>query len=174
MDDITITFDPREEALKDGLCLDSRYHEVLSEGDWLKAAKRHTGRDSLLVYRHRVTGQFVLCDIIHPPDVIQELESWPGPPERIGVPMAWVEMRCEPREETYTRIIAKMKEKRYREAAVNAASNEERDSAMKWLKREGYDDTARALIGQPWVGEAEGGEQLERNKEELMRLAKVV
>ena len=174
MDDITIIFDPKQAALAEGLRLDPARHEVLPEGDWLKAAKRATGRSSLLVYRHRITGQFVLCDVIHKPDVIQELESWPLPPERIGVPMAWVEMRCEPREEVYERIMRKMKEVRYRKAMVNAETNDELADTQRWLRREGYDDIARQMNIQPYVGKSEGGEELEQAREDLARMAKVV
>ena len=93
---IEITFDPKAAAMAEGLRLDPTSHEVLAECEWLKAAKRATERSTLLLYRHRFTGQFVLADMIFEPDVIQELEAFPGHPGRLGIPMQWVKLRCQP------------------------------------------------------------------------------
>jgi hypothetical protein len=167
-------FDAKEAAIQEGLRLDPKCHEVLPEGDWLKAARKATERNSLILYRHRITGQFVLADVIFDPDVIQELECWPDHPQRLAVPIQWVIWRCEPREKVYQRIMNKMKEVSYRRRAVRGETEEQRRDAQKWLRRGGYDDLASRLEMQPFVGDTEGGESLEAAREDLARIAKVV
>jgi len=46
--DIDVIHDPKASAMLEGLRLDPARHEVLPEGEWLKAAKRATGRNTLL------------------------------------------------------------------------------------------------------------------------------
>jgi hypothetical protein len=173
MQEIEIIHDPKALAIAEGLRLDPVLHEVLPEGEWLKAAKRATERSTLLVYRHRMTGQFVLADLIYEPDVIQELESWPAHPERLGVHMEWVKMRCEPREKVYKRIFSKMREVGYARRALNAESEEQKRDTQQWLRRTGHPEIAAMMAMQPFVGDREGAAHLEKSREELARMAKV-
>jgi hypothetical protein len=172
--DISIIYDPKAAAILEGLRLDPARHEVLPEGEWLKAAKRATGRDTLLVYRHKTTGQFVLADLIFEPDVIQELETWPAPPERIGVSMGWIKARCVSQGELSVRIMGKMKEAAYARRAAAAENEEELKDTQKWLRHQGMPHTAQMLQTQHYAGSAAGGERYERTRGELSRMAKVV
>ena len=105
--------------------------------------------------------------------MVMELEAWPAPPEWLGVHMNWIKLRCIPQEEMVKRIMAKMREVTYRRRAVNAESNEELADTQRWLRREGMEHTAQLLGSQPYAGSVEGGEQYERTREELNRMAKV-
>jgi hypothetical protein len=172
--DIEIIHDPKEAAMAEGLRLDPARHEVLPACEWLKAAKRATGRSTLLLYKHRITGQFVLASVIFEPDVVMELEAFPYHPGRAGVPLDFIVCRCAPQDEVYKRIMDKMKEASYRRRFLKAETEEERKDSQRWLRKAGYEVTARNLDHQPFVGEAEGGEKYQMAKEELQRLAKVV
>jgi hypothetical protein len=171
--DFEIIHDPKAAAILEGLRLDPARHEVLAEGEWLKAAKRATGRSTLLIYRHRETGQFVLADKIYEPDVVMELEAWPAPPEWLGVHMEWIKLRCVPQEEMAKRCMDKMRECSYRRRQKTAANEEELRDTQRWLRREGMEHTAAMIGTQPYTGKEEGGEQYERTREELNRMAKV-
>jgi len=170
---IEILYDPKAAAILEGLRLDPARHEVLPEGEWLKAAKRATGRSSLLVYRHKVTGQFVLADLIFEPDVIQELENWPWPPERLGVSIGWIKTRCVSQGEMAQRIMGKMKETAYARRAAATENEEELKDTQKWLRHQGMEHTAEMMQTQPFAGTSTGGEQYERTREELSRMAKI-
>lgn len=59
-------------------------HEVLDvEWDWLKWLRAKTENPGLFVYRHRISGRYMLCDWLYPPSgyttpICQELEGFDG------------------------------------------------------------------------------------------------
>lgn len=177
MTDIEIVFDPLEEALANHLHMGER-HQVLPDGEWIRAARRHTGRDSLFVYFHRETCKYVLADWVWPPDtytarVCIELEVMDLPPDQNGADrpsMEWLTTRCCHADEMHKRMKAKLVEARGLKQGLAAESQEQKAEAIKYLKKKGMDASARTLEQSSYVGETEGGERLQHAVSELQNM----
>lgn len=165
---IEILHDPRLARLANGLRMDER-HEVLPDGEWIRAVRRHVGMDDLFVYHHRETGAFVLCQwLSHEPRFCQELETMPAPPDRGGwIPMKILELRCKPASYHHDIIRRQILRSRSQRKAARRDSLEQRNEASRWLHRQGKDAAAAMLQQGDFVGEAEGGERLEAMKDML-------
>jgi len=173
--DFEITFDPKMEAVFQGLALDYD-HEVMPDGDWIRFARRVTGIPELFMYHHKRTGNFVLAKWLFKPEVCLEIEAFPVAPDRGGWMSAEeLKARCKPIEETVKSMKDKMRETSSQRASMKADDAAQRREAVKMLRRRGNDREAY-MIEQgmtPWVGAAKGGETYERTCETLRQLAKV-
>jgi hypothetical protein len=78
-----IIYDEYEVAREHFLPLDADHEILHCEWDWLKWLRAKVENPGLFVYRHRLTGRYMLCDWIHPPSghttpICQELEGFDG------------------------------------------------------------------------------------------------
>lgn len=166
--EIEILRDPRLARLMNGLRMDER-HEVLPDGEWIRAVRRRVGMDDLFVYHHRETGAFVLAQwLCREPRFCQELETMPAPPDRGGwIPLKLLDLRLKPASYHHDIIRRQILNSRSRRKADRRDSLEQRNEASRWLQRQGKDAAAAMLQQGDFVGEAEGGERLEAMKDML-------
>jgi hypothetical protein len=173
--EIEILRDPIEEFLESGLLMDER-HEVLPDGEWIRAVRRRTGREDLFVYRHREVGSFVLAQwMSKDPRICLELESMQKAPDRGGwIDLDYMERRCEPIDKTWEAIQRKMEHSAWARREARRETAEARSDAMQWARRRGQEDLAAAVATQPYVGQTEGGERLAELQDDLRRMCRQV
>lgn len=170
---IEVTFDELTEHIENGLVMDAR-HEMLPDGEWIRAVRKACKRDDLYVYRHAWTGKFVLCQMLYwEPRVCVELETMEVPPDRGGwVDLEWLRIRCGNQNDYLDRIRDRLKKQKDLKRELKAESMGERDEALDyWGKKK--PQLAAGLAMSPYVGEREGGESLERVKSELASMMRM-
>jgi hypothetical protein len=173
---IEILFDPVEECVESGLLMDER-HEVLPEGDWIRAVNRITGRSDLFVYRHAWTEKFVVAQwLSREPPVCLELETMDLPPDRGGwISLGYMEQRCISAVAMRRRVTDSLKRVSRDRRDLRMESAEEKRDVRGWLRRRRGEDAAAIMMDGPgrYVGQREGGERLEEAKDEVRRMVKV-
>lgn len=173
--DIEVTFDPKEEAVMQGLLL-GEDHEVMPDGVWIRHARAVTRIPDLFMYYHRKTKNYVLCKWVYGREACIELEAFPLPPDQGGwMPDDELISRCRPLDETVDAMKRKMREAASQRASMMADDAEQKKQAIKSLKRRGMDEAAFRLQEgmDPWVGAAKGGETYRQTCEQIRNLAKV-
>ena len=178
--DMEIVFDARQEAVESHLCMDER-HEVLPDGEWIKAVQRLTGRDRLFVYHHKEIGSFVLAEWVYDDSdgirVCIELEGMPHPPDlyQEGRPtMEDLRFRCKLADEMVKDMHEKIKKRRYQERLDREDGIAEKEDAIKRLKKLGLEDSARRVQSgaDAFIPESMGGESFKQLKEEVTSMAR--
>lgn len=178
--DMEIVFDPRQEAVESHLFMDER-HEILPDGEWIKAVQRLTGRDRLFVYRHKEIGSFVLAEWVYDDSdgirVCIELECMPQPPDlyQEGRPtMEDLRFRCRLADDMVKDMHEKIKKRRYQERLDQQDGIAEKADAVSRLKKLGLEDSARRVeSGQDkFIPESMGGESFKELKDEITSMAK--
>jgi hypothetical protein len=170
---LEIVFDPVEEAVHSGLLMDES-HELLPDSQWIRFARKVTGREDLFVYRHRLTEKFVLASwLFKEPRICLELEVMDLPPDRGG----WVDteflcQRCRPAGELYKERFLRRKQEQRRKRYLQEQRGQERKEKAQYFKNKGKDEIAASVGkgGGPWMGEEEGGDHLLETKDRLMHL----
>ena len=178
--EMEIVFDPRQEAAERHLHMDER-HEVLPDGEWIRAVRRLTGRDRLFVYHHKEVGSFVLAEWVYDDSdgirVCIELEGMPHPPDlyREGRPtMENLRFRCKLAEDMIKDMHEKIKRRRYEERMAREDGIAEKGDAIKRLKKLGLENSARRIeTGKDaYIPESMGGESFKEVKDEMVSMAK--
>jgi len=175
MPDFEVVFDPKEEAVIQGLLLGEE-HEVMPDGDWIRHARRVTKIPDLFMYHHKRTGNYVLSKWVYGREACIELEAFPIPPDRGGwMPDDELVARCRPIHETVEAMKRRMKDAASQRASMMADDAEQKKQAIRSLKRRGLDEAAFRLQEgmDPWVGAARGGESYRQTCEQIRSLAKV-
>lgn len=162
MVDFEVTVDPLEEASAIGLLLDPERHKLEPEGHWLRWAKRFTGRDDLVVYRHLEQGTWVLGVWVIPGKVITELVAMSGPPDHWPWDLPdreYLKSVVRPAEEQVRQMKRDMKAlgEGRKQARLEAA--EARKEAAKHLRRKGLGEGAAGMDAwRPWTSDDASGE----------------
>ena len=176
---IEILYDPKQEAAENYLSMDER-HELLPDGEWIRAVRRATKRDRLFVYHHSGTGNFVLAEWVYDDSdgirVCIELGTMPHPPDlyREGRPtLDHLRWRCCMAEDMIENMHQKMRGLRNRELADREEGKLEKSDAINRLNHMGMFDAAHRMeIGQDrYIPEAMGGESFQAAKDELQSMA---
>jgi hypothetical protein len=176
--DIEIGRSVEEDRISGALELVTEKHEVLPDGEWIRAVRRRCERDDLFVYFHKVERKFIVAQWAVPPYSrsrlwCYEIESLDRPPDQGGAPsMRMMELRCRP---LYVELRARKEAIRRRKAEKQRLRDEtfqEREDAVRYLRRRGMDEAAARVKESPYVGTSEGGERLEELKEEMTRTAR--
>ena len=174
MHDFEVTFDELTEHIENGMVMGFR-HEILPDGEWIRAVRRATRRDDLYVYRHRVHGKFILCQMLHwEPRVCVELESMALPPDRGGwLPLEYLRMRCGSQHQYLMRMRDRMRQAKKLRLEQRRESESQQRELARHLRRRGKDEIAAGVELAPWVGDREGGESLAMVREELSSMMRV-
>lgn len=181
--EVEIIRDPHEEALATFTPLSEHHEMVPSHWTWMASVRSWAPTLRLFVYRHRLTGRFVLASWVYSPEetalpVMMELETFDGPPD-----MVWprglldpevLKCRLQPAPDSVDRMRRRMADRAYAKRATLESEDMQRQDAARYLKRRGMDRESHMLsTGElPFVGKARGGEQLEALTEELKGLAR--
>jgi hypothetical protein len=165
-----------------GLVMRPDEHEVLSDGQWIKAMRQETGHD-LFVYRHRRTRRFVVAEWMVKPvvygqglAVCLELCTMSGPPDR-GPPdrpsKQWMRWRCRPMREVRRERVRRQAGMMQDEQELRDDSDAERRDTARWLRKKGLEEAAYELeMGcTPYIGKREGGSLGEQVTDEISRTA---
>lgn len=144
-------------------------HEVLPDSEWLLACKRTTGRDDLLVYRHRVTGNFVLCHWVdRDKGIVQEIHAMETPPDRGGwMPLDWVRSRCRPAYEEFEEIQRMLRRARADKKSSRLEKAGARKDVSEHYRRRGEEGIAASVL----AGNYDRTEEPDELEENLNRLA---
>lgn len=179
---LEIIRDPLEEAHQ--FCLGmNEDHEVFRDPgwEWFKWCERVSRNDRLMVYRHRVTGRFVLGVWAWSPDeasrpCIQELEGFTGEPGRLWPqdllhPFV-MEKRLQPVHNEVERMQKKIAAKEAAKRKLRMDQAEEKKAAVEILRKQGLEEEARALASGavPFSGKSANPEGHAFMVEELTRL----
>jgi hypothetical protein len=170
---IEVVRDPLELAIEDGLLMDER-HEVLPDGEWIRAVRRVTERDDLFVYRHKQTGRFELCQWTHEGDVrvCREILGMDMAPDRGGwVPLRIVELQCRPTFIKAREMRARIAEERARASQAKADGLEQKGDIARHLRLRGKAAEAAMVTQGPYATDAESGESLDELRDDLTRAA---
>lgn len=170
---IEILWDPDEYDARTGLVMDER-HEVLEDGEWVKAIRREMGRDDLFVYHHRETGAFVLAQWCkREPRICREVHTMSCPPDQGGwIPMQMLRVMCKPQEERALMIKDMVRTNLSIRREQKAERGQEQRDTVRWLHRKGQEDAAAMVAGSRWAGTTEGGDRMQETKEKLTSAAK--
>lgn len=149
---IEVVGGPYEEACMTGLMLDER-HELWPDGEWIRYARRLTGIDGLMVYRHRSVGSWVLCKWIYGPreaavPVVLELEAMPLPPDMPGSGRLSGDAllsRCAPVEEMVERMRRGIRDREARRREALRERGAARTTAARLMRRRGDDYGAHLM-----------------------------
>tara|TARA_R110002051_G_scaffold306212_1_gene376642 strand:- start:811 stop:1380 length:570 start_codon:yes stop_codon:yes gene_type:complete len=180
MTNIEIVFDPKQEAAEKYLHMEEQ-HEVLPDGEWILAVRRLVKRESLFVYRHAETGNFVLADWVYQDidglRVCIELEVMPYPPDLYveGRPtMENLRFRCCFVDDMVKNLHDKMKRMRYEEKAARDEGIEEKGDAIQRLKNMGLFEAADRMERgiDKYTPEAMGGESFQELKDDISSMAR--
>lgn len=168
--DIEMIYDPVAEAHAEGLTIDASRHRIMPDNDFILWARRQYKRPTLFEYHHLESDNIVLCDWLIRGKVAQELESYSygNRPDR-----TFLDTRIVLCQDSADSIRRKMRNAAYERQRLRDEAAEERKDTARALKRRGMDAEAmRMSIGaSPFVGKAEGGEELAAFKEDLLKLA---
>lgn len=157
-----------EDWLPDGLVMDAR-HEVLPDGEWVRWVRRETGKD-VFAYRHREHGTYVLAEWRKKEGVrvCTELLSSEVPFDRGGWEgREWVRLRFRSAQavaEEMLRGKARVREERI-EMAQEA--QEDQKSKVRWLRRKGMEEVAKAVEKSKWVTDRQTGGGVSAMREAL-------
>jgi len=171
MVDIEITYDPREYEVVNGAVLDDTFYR-LPDGEWIRHARRVTGRDDLVICYHVYEDSFVLCQMRVDSDVkvVSELHAMPEPPDRGGwLPDQLLIMKCRPDYVKVREIRESRRAAKYKERFLKRESEEQRQSVIKHMKNQGMgaQEANWAMSTNRYVGDVEGGESLAEQRERL-------
>jgi hypothetical protein len=171
MDAIEIVHDPIEEAVESGLLMDKR-HEVLPDGEWIRAARKWTGRENLFVYHHALTGGFVLAEWIYKdPRVCVELEVMGAPPDRGGwFDQQFMLARCQPLKAQIAGIKKTMQTASAQKEAARLEQAGKKKEVVEHYRRRGMPEVAASVGASPYQSE---GEAYEKTCERLNRMVKL-
>lgn len=169
--DIEMIYDPVAEAHHEGLVIDASRHRIMADGDFILWARRHYKRPTLFEYHHLESDNIVLCDWLIRGRVAQELEAYP-PHERPS--RGFLDARIVLCDESAAAIRRKMKRSAEERQRLRDEAAEERKETSKHLRKQGLDlEAKRMAIGQsPFMGKAQGGEELAAMKEDLVSMAR--
>jgi len=181
--EVEIVRDPHEEAIITFTKLSDDHELVPSHWTWMASLRAWAPKLRLFVYRHRLTGRFVLASWVYAPSetdqpVFMELETFDGPPDMVwpkGLLDPEVLMcRLQPAPDSVDRMKKRMSDRAAAKRSVVEDEDRQRQDASKYLKRRGMDREAHMLsVGElPFVGKARGGAQLESLTEELKGMAR--
>jgi hypothetical protein len=169
--DIEMIYDPVAEAHAEGLVIDASRHRIMADGDFILWARRHYKRPTLFEYHHLESDNIVLCDWLIRGKVAQELEaySYGNRPDR-----AFLDARIVLCDKSAESIRRKMRNSAYERQRLRDESLAERQDVAKQLRRQGLEMEARRMAtgASPFVGKAEGGEELAAMKEDLVNMAR--
>jgi hypothetical protein len=157
-----ILFDPKEH--REGLLEMGERHERLPDGDWIRTVRRALKDDTLFLYYHKETGNFVLASQVEE-GVCQELIVYPHHPGREFHPKATLEYlhhRMRPFQEHLEGMQRDIRARRYHEKQLVAERSDDRHTAARFLRRRGLDQAAKQIRDGyvPFVGKTEGGDRL--------------
>lgn len=154
-------------------CIYNPRKMLIMEDDWIRACRRHTHRPKLFQYRHLRSGNFVLAHwVAEPgkgegPGLMMELEVWKWPSERPT--LQYVRARCQPMNDLLADYNAELAHQAYEEMAAEDETEVQRKDIIRWLDRKGarFEELADAMRSgeMEFVGDREGGKQLEAMKE---------
>lgn len=170
--EVTITYDPIEAAIEQGCCpYNPERHELLTDSDWIRSLREAVRLPELFVYRHRLTGNFILAGWVLPRRAFIELECFTGPHDRPSFDL--LHRRLRPVVEQAKENIARIKERHWRTRELQRANDEGRVEFSRFLKHQGLEEeSVKVLEGRsPYVSEAEGGERLRETKERIADVA---
>jgi len=169
--DIEMIYDPVAEAHHEGLVIDASRHRIMADGDFILWARRHYKRPTLFEYHHLESDNIVLCDWLIRGKVAQELEAYTygNRPDR-----AFLDLRvvlCDKSAESIRKKMRRSAEERQR---LRDEAMAERQDVVKRLKRQGLDLEAQRMQtgASPFVGKAQGGEELAAMTEDLVNMAR--
>jgi len=148
---------------------------MIIENDWIRCARRHTHRPNLFLYYHRKARNFVLAHwVVRPkegkgPGLMMELEVWAN-----GTPkptITYVRARCKPITDIMKDYDKQMAAEAYEETIAQDETEIQRKDIIRWLDNKGlrYQELADAMRSgeMEFVGDREGGKQLQAMKEAL-------
>lgn len=178
--DIQVVFDPRLYAASKGLAFDPEFHELLPDGNWVRWARRVSEMETLFVYRHRVTGSYVLASWLFEPTertgrggVCIELETKEIHPDEDAEDWdyTFLQMRLRPVEEQSRNFKEKLRALNHKEREQKRERGEGRQTAAKWLRSKGMDCIAKDIEnGSPF--DAAVDEESIAMEEDLMRMVR--
>lgn len=156
-------------------------HELLDTPDWLASICEWSGYPDLFLMRHRVSGNFVLCQWIHPPGrythaTFNELNSFETIEEMQHLPHDWwVERLIDP-DEASRRLAAKIRDLREVQEMLENESLEERNDTAKWLRRNGQHEIAAELSNHlnPYMGRVEAAHYKMPDFAELFKPRRII
>ena len=171
-----VTYDPIEDAVESGLLINDD-HELLPDGEWIRFARRVTKHPELFIYRHKLTGNFVLAGWIynekeHGIAVATELHTMETPPDRGG----WMETdslirRCRPFHEQVMAVKARIKKASAIKKSLKHDDLLKKKDISDHYRRMGDIEMASMIEAGPYCAEAQGGESFEHLKDELTTMA---
>lgn len=149
---VEIVRDPREEASQFCLAI-GEDHEVFRDAgwEWLRWCKRVSDNPRLMVYRHKLTGRFVLGAWAWSPDetdrpVCQELEGFTEDPGRLwpkDLLNPWVmKARLQPAQDEAGRIRRQIQDREAAKKRARELDGMQRKDSVKYLRRRGFDKQA--------------------------------
>jgi len=174
--EMEIVYDPIAAAVESGLLINEN-HELLPDGEWIRFARRVTKHPELFIYRHKLTGKFVLAGWVYDPKewgigVATELHTMDIPPDRGGwMDTDWLIRRCRPFHEQAAAVRDRIKKAASIKDSMRNDSLEKRQETAAYYRRMGDIEMAAMIESGPYVGDQQGGESLEQLKEELTSMA---
>ena len=171
-----VTYDPIADAVESGLLINDD-HELLPDGEWIRFARRVTKHPELFIYRHKLTGNFVLAGWVYNPKedgigVATELHVMETPPDRGG----WMETdslirRCRPFHEQVLAVKARIKKASSIKKSLRHDDLLKKKDVSDHYRRMGDIEMASMIEAGPYCAEGQGGEGFERLKDELTTMA---
>lgn len=167
-------------------CIFNPYKHKIIETDWIRCARRQTGRPKLFLYFHTKSKNFVLAHwIVEPktgkgPGLMMELEVFKGHPDKytgyhgtcLNRPnMGYIRARCQPMKDMLKDFDKEQARLAYEERAAEEETEVQRSSLVRWLDRKGprFQEIADALRSgeAEFIGDREGGQALKEFREGL-------
>ena len=183
---------PNDRIYEQGCRINPVCHQFI-EGPWIEAVRNATERDTLRLYYHRVSGRYVLADLVIDPEehagggLMDELEMWDFHPDRFatdpfkkhrpnwGEPpptIEYIRATLQMREDPLLECVRKMDAEEARESAMLEDSDRQSLDVARFYKNRANPRLQKvgdmlASGEHPYVGDMEGGELLAEMKEFL-------
>lgn len=184
--DIVIDRDPVIHTIQRDSVLHPLVHPLVPDGPWIRAMRRVTGRPELFVFYHFLKDTYVLAYWTYKPRrygigpaCAVELLTMSEPPDHSPHDLpstSDVRRKSRPGWLVAKEIMASLKEQRREKKAAMVESSEQKQEAIKYLKRKDQPEVAASLqLGlEGYVGDREGRGELKELREDLTQRAKEV
>lgn len=128
-----------------GLEIDPSRHEIQGNGGWIETMRRELEYPELFLYRHKVTGNFVLAAWLEKPKRCLELVCYEIHPALSTDPKAGVEYlrrRVDPTINVAAEMRKRVEQRRREERLMKEDALAERTAATKWMRKKGMEQAA--------------------------------
>ena len=156
--------------------------QLQPDGSWIRYMRERTGYPELFVYFNRFDGSFGVAAWTTLPcwenglgGTFIDLEAMSAPPDWYPPDLPSLEtmqMMCTPLAERVDQAYRNLVARRQKEKDLREASLQQRKAMADHYRRKGNESLAAGIEAGPYVGETEGGEELEMWKKALHDMAK--